>query len=421
MKNMRLAVALGSMFWISNVFATIVSYNITVSSDSWSNSGVLPYGVAEQPTFSGTFKVDTGLPASSNVIDLNMVTGSQTWTQATLGSTSSLYPMVGGQGLLLGAGSGLGRLDISVASSANINSFMLTDPKSGAIQCQNCVSLSATTNTTPPLAPFPTQNLKVNGPLYQNNTLPNSEYALSFDGTAFIASFDLGFYGADPGAALINTWTMGIEDTWSNKYYIHDGNASYPLFIDANLSFNNPEADFQIEVRNELADMTGNWPELRVSGNRWFTHLGAYGPDFKIPYSNGQDYMQADLAAHEFGHWLGIDDEYYGSSKCINTMPDYDLGVMGCWMELIDGSFDLAPARPRYFASFLSDISSITDRSVFGFMPIVPSFDHTGETFGTGASDVVSRSVPEPNSLFLVAIGFAALARKRVQKGSLTK
>ena len=155
MKNMRLAVALGSMFWISNVFATIVSYNITVSSDSWSNSGVLPYGVAEQPTFSGTFKVDTGLPASSNVIDLNMVTGSQTWTQATLGSTSSLYPMVGGQGLLLGAGSGLGRLDISVASSANINSFMLTDPKSGAIQCQNCVSFSPTSSViqSPRLAP----------------------------------------------------------------------------------------------------------------------------------------------------------------------------------------------------------------------------------------------------------------------------
>ena len=146
MKNMRLAVALGSMLWISSVSAGTVSYNLSVTGNSWSSSsGVLPFGVAEQPTFSGTFKVDTGLPASSNVIDLNMVTGSQTWTQATLGSIPSLYPIVGGQGLLLGASSGLGMLNISVASSANINSMRLSDG-AGVIECSNCVSFSRTSS-----------------------------------------------------------------------------------------------------------------------------------------------------------------------------------------------------------------------------------------------------------------------------------
>lgn len=90
MKNMRLAVVLGSMLWISSVSAEIVSYNLNVMSNSWDiSSGTLgtPFGVAEQPTFTGTFKADA---SSGKIVDFNMVTGSQTWTIASLNSTTSV-------------------------------------------------------------------------------------------------------------------------------------------------------------------------------------------------------------------------------------------------------------------------------------------------------------------------------------------
>lgn len=73
MRKLLAAIGLLGGLWFSNVFAAIVTYDITVTSNSWSNTGVLPYGVVAQPTFTGALAVDNTLTGSAALVDFNLV------------------------------------------------------------------------------------------------------------------------------------------------------------------------------------------------------------------------------------------------------------------------------------------------------------------------------------------------------------
>ncbi len=115
-------------------------------------------------------------------------------------------------------------------------------------------------------------------------------YDLSFDGTAFTVSSKINLTGDNPGG-LVSTWEQGIEKLWSNKYCLSDGSASYAIKVD--VQFTDVDADYDVAVHNSY----GACDLLN-----WYTDT-AWGPSY-----------QDELAAHEFGHMIGMFDEYAGGA-----------------------------------------------------------------------------------------------------------
>lgn len=139
----KLLAALGLLggLWASNVTATIVSYDVAVRSGGWVlvNDGPTPFGVASQPSFSGTLQVDNTKTGDAGLVAFNMVTGTQTWTESLLmasgtgGYMPNQFRYDSGGNLMqfnLRFKAGFDSMDIS--SSVSSNSVMgLTDETRG--------------------------------------------------------------------------------------------------------------------------------------------------------------------------------------------------------------------------------------------------------------------------------------------------
>ncbi|MGQ9366705.1 calcium-binding protein [Azospirillum sp. ST 5-10] len=115
-------------------------------------------------------------------------------------------------------------------------------------------------------------------------------YDLDFDGSTFTVQTRIDLAGADPGA-LQATWEQGIEDIWSGKMCLTDGVELFPIAVD--VAFVDADAHYTVTVR----DGTG-----RDDMTNWYTDT-AWGPAY-----------QDELAAHEFGHMIGMFDEYAGGA-----------------------------------------------------------------------------------------------------------
>lgn len=133
----------------------------------------------------------------------------------------------------------------------------------------------------------------------------NYVYDISLDSTTHTVLVDIDIFLKvtnpfdDPGILLKNQWESGIEGIWGDGLKIVTNNASSLPF---NLKFNvdwvnsETEADQVVTVHNGPG---------KFSTKNWYNDLSLQG------FSN--DY-QDEVAAHEFGHFMGLYDEYVGGS-----------------------------------------------------------------------------------------------------------
>lgn len=265
------------------------------------------------------------------------------------------------------------------------------------------------------LEPFSNKTIEANGPVFGPFQLFAPDYQLSFDGSDITIHMDLGLTGYNPGQALINTWETGIESIWSDKYFLGDGPALYGLKFDVDMSFNNPSADFLINVVDGFGDLGGYWPRPNCTqfGCTFYTHLGLFTPyTNQYPYAI-YDHLLGDVAAHEFGHILGLCDEYPNSlSKCqkyIGLLPE---GLMGGYYYDKFGLPHSLPVQERYFDDFLSDIENLTGKNLVAGMaaPILGYVD-SGLRLIPAEGDF--QEAPEPGTLMLLSLGLAGLFAAR--------
>ena len=178
-------------------------------------------------------------------------------------------------------------------------------------------------------------------------------YTESFDGSALTISMTLGVRGS-PTEELQNNWAEGIEKYWGSeisgeRFSIVDSSDRYPIYFDVNFVDGALPADFIISV----VDGVG-----RTETSTWYTTLAGWGNDF-----------QDEAAAHEFGHYLGLYDEYKGGTLepfgpgwlCDSSKPLSDPVNASC--DGLMGDLRL-PTLDRYYEDFLADFAEFTGRSV---------------------------------------------------------
>ena len=102
---------------------------------------------------------------------------------------------------------------------------------------------------------------------------------------------DVYLRGADPGSALRDIWEEGIESIWSNAFDLSDGTYFYDTVFNVDWLNTSVGADHTVNV------IVGNG---NVNLTQWYT-----GRPSGYSYSR-----QGVIAAHEFGHMIGLFDEY---------------------------------------------------------------------------------------------------------------
>ena len=108
---------------------------------------------------------------------------------------------------------------------------------------------------------------------------------------------------------LRNTWRNGIETTWSNRWGVgHSGEMTCPLTFEVQWVTTNQHHTVRVRPGSGRANM-----------GTWFTQDGG------------------NVAAHEFGHMLGLVDEY-SDSNCPRRSP-VNTGT------IMDNNSNVVPAR----------------------------------------------------------------------------
>jgi PEP-CTERM motif-containing protein len=194
----------------------------------------------------------------------------------------------------------------------------------------------------------------------------NFSYTRSFDGTKLTKNVEISFlFDADLGytdpqrMAFIAAAEAGVEGIWNNRFKIEDSAAgsSFPLGID--LTTTGP---FNQTVMIHKGSGTPNMP---FDMTNWFV-----------------DESTASALAHEFGHMLGLFDEYIGGA--VNQYPNPTLtatGLMGL------GALNANPEMfSRYYQQYLDYMNTL----------------NPGQNFRLQA-------IPEPPTWILIVIGAGAV------------
>ncbi len=151
---------------------------------------------------------------------------------------------------------------------------------------------------------FATKHISYRENRADNNFEWDVKFDLSFNGILFLTTVKVDLVGANPSAALVNTWDRGVSNIWNDQGFFTDGTWTYATRFD--IQFVNAGAHQTVNV------IAGNG---RGSMNEWYTQ-----------FSWGAEYYD-DNAAHEFGHMFGLFDEYAGGATYGNQLRDD--GLMG--------------------------------------------------------------------------------------------
>ena len=199
-------------------------------------------------------------------------------------------------------------------------------------------------------------------------------YRQSFDGTTLTKQVGIGFmfepsFSDAQKSAFKAAAVTNIESIWNNKFLITDTahNRSFPLGVAVMTT--GPVFDQSVNVNPGAG---------RTNVQNWY----AVG-------------LTPQVMAHEFGHMIGLFDEYVGGGVDKHPNPTLsNTGLMG-----LGALNDKPEMLPRYYQSYLD------------FMNVL----NPGGSFALTVA-------PEPSTLFLVASGVIGfLASKKLRRFRLRK
>ncbi len=230
---------------------------------------------------------------------------------------------------------------------------------------------------------------------------------VTFDGTNYLISVNIGLTGDSTSQSQRTTWESGIEQIWSDQFNLSNYAQQFPIKIAVNFlpGAAPADVDFTVSVRDEFC---------RSSSLIWCTQ------PMTDNSGNPRLDMAGQLAAHEFGHLLGLYDEYSGGGTSPGANPDdlctYALGLIPVGSFCGSLMADFGPIKERYFSAIEAFIEGATSQQlVLAPNPLLNSyaFVDPGPDFNGIPEGPIGSPVPEPSAAILFGIGLAGLARSQ--------
>ena len=179
-----------------------------------------------------------------------------------------------------------------------------------------------------------------------------AKYDLSFNGSEFIVTTRIDLTGDPAPSSYLYVWETGIETLWNSFYFTNQSEKKFPVVFDVQFVNNGSNEHYDVQV----VATTG-----RGNMTTWYLYQ-----DWGRSYDD-------EFAAHEYGHMIGMFDEYYGgatyggltktgtlmSDLSRNLPVNYLSGVEYRAELLIGGELTTtkSPSMPDYF-TYAADLQS---------------------------------------------------------------
>ena len=125
----------------------------------------------------------------------------------------------------------------------------------------------------------------------------HAKYKIEYSRTELRVKVGIRFRGEKPDNRHLAIWRTGIESKWNSAFHIENGKRLAIVF----------EPQFDGPVTHHRIDVHKAPPVKREDTENWYA-----GPN-ALPTGTAatKDTTDGDTAAHEFGHLIGMDDEYH--------------------------------------------------------------------------------------------------------------